>query len=145
MYNNKRFITFIIISAPIILLGILQILPTFDDWTTLSAPNRDPNFLQYFLPYGMTWRPGDALIGYVNGLSPKFFPTLNHILVFTSHIGSMIMVYLIIQKLGFKPISRNIATIFFYISPCVLGNILSCDATNQSFAHFFGILSAILC
>lgn len=73
MYNNKRFITFIIISAPIILLGILQILPTFDDWTTLSAPNRDPNFLQYFLPYGMTWRPGDALIGYVNGLSPKFF------------------------------------------------------------------------
>ena len=67
MYNNKRFITFIIISAPIILLGILQILPTFDDWTTLSAPNRDPNFLQYFLPYGMTWRPGDALIGYVNG------------------------------------------------------------------------------
>lgn len=144
MYNNKRFITFIIISAPIILLGILQILPTFDDWTTLSAPNRDSNFLQYFLPYGMTWRPGDALIGYVNGLSPKLFPTLNHILVFTSHIGSMIMVYLITQKLEFKPISRNIATIFFYISPCVLGNILSCDATNQSFAHFFGILSVYL-
>lgn len=144
MYNNKRTIIFILISAPIILLGILQILPTFDDWTTLSSPNKDPNFLQYFLPYGMTWRPGDALIGYINGLSPRLFPTLNHILVFSSHIGSMILVYLITQKLGFKPIARNIATIFFYISPCVLGNILSCDATNQSLAHLFGILSVYL-
>lgn len=144
MYHNKIIYSFIIISIPIILIGILQILPTFDDWTTLSAPNRDPDFAQYFLPYGMTWRPGDALIGYINGLSPKLFPTLNHILIFLSHLGSTVLVYLITKKLKLRVEARSIATLFFYISPCVLGNILSCDATNQSFAHLFGILAVYL-
>lgn len=144
MYKEKSIFAFIFISIPIILMGILQILPTFDDWTTLSAPNKDPEFVQYFLPYGMTWRPGDALIGYINGLSPKLFPSLNHILIFLTHLGSTACVYLITKKLELKQTARSIATLFFYISPCVLGNILSCDATNQSFAHFFGFLSVYL-
>lgn len=140
MYNSRNIFTFIGISMPIILIGILQILPTFDDWTTLSCPNRDPHFIQYFLPYGMTWRPGDALLGYINGIHPKLFPSLNHILILFTHLGSTILLYYIAKKLEIQQFATNIATLFFYISPCVLGNILSCDATNQSFAHFFGFL-----
>lgn len=140
MYNSKNIFTFIGISMPIILIGILQILPTFDDWTTLSCPNRDPHFIQYFLPYGMTWRPGDALLGYINGIHPKLFPSLNHILILFTHLGSTILLYFIAKKLKIQQFATNIAALFFYISPCVLGNILSCDATNQSFAHFFGFL-----
>lgn len=143
-YNIKYFTLAFFISIPIILWAILQILPTFDDWTTLSAPNRDPNFIQYFLPYGMTWRPGDALFGYINGISYKLFPKLNHILVFAAHIGSTLLVYKITKILCFRINASIIATLFFYISPCVLGNILSCDATNQSFAHFWGILAVYL-
>ena len=141
MYNNRNIFTFIGISMPIILIAILQIFPTFDDWTTLSCPNRDSHFIQYFLPYGMTWRPGDALIGYINGIHPKLFPSLNHILILFTHLGSTILLYFIAKKLEIQQFAINIATLFFYISPCVLGNILSCDATNQSFAHFFGLLS----
>ena len=144
MYKKNISLIFIVISMPFVLASMLQILPTFDDWTTLSSPNRDADFIQYFLPYGMTWRPGDALLGYINGINPIFFPSLNHILIFLTHIGSTILVYLITNTLKFKNIAIHIATVFFYISPCVLGNLLSCDATNQSFAHFFGFLSVYL-
>lgn len=143
--NSRNYtILSIIISVPIILWAILQILPTFDDWTTLSAPNRDPDFIQYFLPYGMTWRPGDALFGYINGISPSLFPALNHIFIFMAHLGSTLLVYKITRQLYFNQIAVNMATMFFYISPCILGNILSCDATNQSFSHLFGFLAVYL-
>ena len=144
MYKKNPLLLGIIVSIPFVLAAILQILPTFDDWTTLSSPNRDADFIQYFLPYGMTWRPGDALIGYINGISPKLFPTLSHILVFLTHLGSTLLVYKILKTLKFNDMAIGIATLFFYISPCVLGNILSCDATNQSFAHFFGMLAVYL-
>ena len=134
----------IIVSIPIVLAAILQIRPTFDDWTTLSSPNRDADFMQYFLPFGMTWRPGDALIGYINGINSSLFPLLSHILVFLTHLGSTLWVYKILKTLQFRSLAISIATLFFYISPCVLGNILSCDATNQSFAHFFGLLAVCL-
>lgn len=88
----------------------------------------------------MTWRPGDALLGYINGIHPKLFPSLNHILILFTHLGSTILLFLIAKKLEIQQIAINIATLFFFISPCVLGNLLSCDATNQSFAHFFGFL-----
>ena len=144
MYKRNPLYTFIAVSIPVILAAIWQIRPTFDDWTTLSSPNRDADFIQYFLPFGMTWRPGDALIGYINGISPKLFPGLNHLIVFFTHLGSTILVYKITKYLQFKPLAINIATLFFYISPCVLGNILSCDATNQSSAHLFGLLAVYL-
>ena len=43
----------------------LDVMPTYDDWYTLSSPNRDPDWLKFFLPYGSVWRPIDALMGYV--------------------------------------------------------------------------------
>lgn len=42
--NRNLYIVSIIISIPFILWAILQILPTFDDWTTLSLPNYDPDY-----------------------------------------------------------------------------------------------------
>ena len=61
----------IIISIPIMLIAILRILPTFDDWTTLSSPNFDNNIFKYVIPYGTTWRPFDALMGYINAINYK--------------------------------------------------------------------------
>lgn len=50
MIRKNPYILSIIISIPFILWAILQILPTFDDWTTLSMPNYEPNYLTYILP-----------------------------------------------------------------------------------------------
>ena len=139
--KNNFAIYFVFISIPFVLLAILQILPTFDDWTTLSMPNYDPNYLTYILPFGMTWRPGDAIWGYINAINYKLYPTLNHIMILIAHIGSTVLVFYTTKELNFSTIARNIATLFFYICPCVLGTILSCDALNQSYSHFWGILA----
>lgn len=142
--NRNLYIVSIIISIPFILWAILQILPTFDDWTTLSLPNYDPNYLLYILPFGMTWRPGDAIWGYINAIDYQLYPALNHVMIFIAHICSTLVIYKLTKVLDFKIVARNIATTFFYLSPCVLGTILSCDALNQSYSHLWGILSVFL-
>lgn len=144
MKNKNPYILGIIASAPIFLWAIILILPTFDDWTTLSLPNYEPNYLTYILPFGMTWRPFDAIMGYVNAIDYHLYPALNHILIFLAHLGSTFILYKLTKVLGFKQIARNIATLFFYLSPCTMGTILSCDALNQSYSHLWGILSVFL-
>ena len=144
MTNKNLYIISIFISAPIVLWAILQILPTFDDWTTLSLPNYDPNYSLYLLPYGMTWRPGDAIWGYINAIDYHLYPTLNHIMILLAHLCSTFIIYKITKVLGFKTLSRNITTLFFYLSPCTLGTVLSCDALNQSYSHLWGILAVYL-
>ena len=57
MNKKNPYILSIITSIPFILWAILQILPTFDDWTTLSMPNYDPNYLTYILLYLIVARP----------------------------------------------------------------------------------------
>ena len=57
--NRNLYIVSIIISIPFILWAILQILPTFDDWTTLSLPNYDPDYLLYILPGAQAMLFGD--------------------------------------------------------------------------------------
>ena len=144
MIRKNPYILSIIISIPFILWAILQILPTFDDWTTLSMPNYEPDYLTYILPFGVTWRPFDAIMGYINAIDYHLYPSLNHALILIAHIGSTIIIYKLTKLLDFKEIVCNIATLFFYISPCTLGTILSCDALNQSYSHLWGILSVLL-
>ena len=144
MIKKNPYILSIIISIPFILWAILKILPTFDDWTTLSMPNYDPNYLTYILPFGVTWRHFDAIMGYVNAIDYHLYPSLNHILILIAHTGSTFIIYKLTKIIGFKEINSNIATLFFYISPCTLGTILSCDALNQSYSHLWGILSVLL-
>ena len=139
--SKNPYLISIILSIPFVLWAILQILPTFDDWTTLSLPNYDSNYFLYLLPLGMTWRPGDAIFGYINAIDYHLYPTLNHIMILAAHIGSTYVIYKLTQILNFKDIGRNITTVFFYLSPCTLGTILSCDALNQSYSHLWGILS----
>ena len=91
--NRNLYIVSIIISIPFILWAILQILPTFDDWTTLSLPNYDPEYLLYILPFGMTWRPGDAIWGYINAIDYQLYPALNHVMIFIAHICSTLIIY----------------------------------------------------
>ena len=144
MRNKNPYILGIIISAPFILWAILLILPTFDDWTTLSMPNYALDYQTYIFPLGMTWRPFDAIMGYVNAIDYHLYPTLNHVLIFMAHMGSTFVIYKLTEVLEFNKTSRNIATLFFYISPCTMGTILSCDALNQSYSHLWGILSVFL-
>lgn len=144
MAKKNPYILGILASIPIFLWAILQILPTFDDWTTLSLPNYDPNFFLYAMPLGMTWRPGDAIFGYINAIDYHLYPSLNHVMIFLAHLGSTYVLYRITKVLGFKALARNIATLFFYISPCTMGTILSCDALNQSYSHLWGILAVYL-
>ena len=132
----------IVLTAPFILWGKLLILPTFDDWATLSSPNTDADFLQFFLPYGSSWRPFDALIGYVySWIGPQWFPTLSHLLIFAAHAGSTFMVFRLSQLLGFSRLAQAVATVFFWLSPCTLATVFACDSLNQSYSQFWGLMA----
>jgi len=135
----------VFLTAPFILWGKLLILPTFDDWTTLSSPNLDPQWQQYFLPYGSSWRPFDTAIGYVySWIGPQWFPTLSHLLIFMAHAGSTVLVYKLCSVLRFSRLAGSVATVFFWLSPCTLATVFACDSLNQSFSHFWGLMAIYL-
>lgn len=129
------------IAAVALLAAALLIKPTFDDLTTLSSPNNDPDFLHYLLPMGSTWRPLDSVMGYINIIDYRLFPTLSHIEIWATHLGSTMMVWLICKQLRMELLPRTIATAFFFFSPCTLATTLSCDGTNQSSCHLMGMLA----
>lgn len=134
---------FILITMPLMLYGKLLILPTFDDWCTLSSPNYDPDFIKYIMPYGYIWRPFDAIMGYIVAIDHKLFPKLNHVVIFIGHISNVLLVYNICKILRIGKLAKNIATIYFYLSPCMLATVFSCDSLNQTYSQFWG-LAAIL-
>lgn len=141
--NKYPAFALIFMTMPFMLYGKLLILPTFDDWCTLSSPNYDPDFIKYIMPYGYIWRPFDAIMGYIVALDYKLFPKLNHIVIFIGHIVNVIFVYKICEKLYMSKLAKNIATIYFYLSPCMLATFFSCDSLNQTYSQFWG-LAAIL-
>lgn len=129
----------IAVPVMVMLCAAMAVMPTFDDWTTLVSPNRDPDFLKYFLPFGPTWRPFDAIMGYVNGIDSRLYPALNHLLVVTAHTLSAWLVWLVLREGGVKRTARGVATAFFFLSPCMLATVLSVDALGQSYSHLFGM------
>jgi len=129
------------VGAVALLAAALMIKPTFDDFTTLSSPNYDPDFLRYLFPFSSTWRPLDAIMGYINAIDYRLFPALNHIEIWTAHLVSTLLVYVICRQLNIGILARSIATAFFFFSPCTLATTLSCDGTNQSTCHLMGMLS----
>lgn len=132
MTRNEKIVAYIILfTSPIILYGLMLLLPVFDDWTYLTYPNTDPDFTKYFLPYGSYWRPFDALFGYAVALSPGLFPSLNHVFVFIGHITSTFLIWKLAKILHFSPTSRIITSLFYYISPAVLGAVTGIDTLNQ--------------
>lgn len=131
----------VLLLSPFMLWAVILILPTYDDWSSLSSPNFDHHFMKYFLPYGSVWRPFDAAIGYITAFNYHLFPALNHICVVVGHILSTFVVYKLCGKLRFNLSATFIATIFFFLSPCMLGTVLSVDGLNQTYAHLWGLLS----
>lgn len=133
----------ILITIPFMLCGKMMILPTFDDWCYMTSPNYDQDFIKYIMPYGYFWRPFDAIMGYILALDYRMFPKLNHIIIFAGHISNVFFVYKICDKLSLGKAAKNIATIYFYLSPCMLATVFSCDSLNQTYSQFWG-LAAIL-
>lgn len=141
MKYHRLFYLFILITAPFLLWGILNILPTYDDWNTLSSPNFDSDWTKYFLPIGSFWRPFDAAFGYISAKDYTLFPNLNHFCIFIGHLINTFLIYRITHLLKFNILARSIATTLFYLSPCTLATILACDSLNQTYSQLWGLLS----
>jgi len=149
--NIKEIITnyyawiIILLFLPFILWGIILILPTFDDWTSLIAPSNEPFFIkERFLFYGYHWRPFDSIFGWIVGRNPKLlFPTLNHICVIIGHIGCTFLLFKLTKIFKFNQLARNISILFFFFTPAMLATVLAVDGLNQTYANFWGLLATI--
>lgn len=130
----------ILLLSPAILYAIVLLLPTFDDWTYYTAPSFDGLFNYRLLPNSSYWRPFDAAFGWLLGLDHRMFPALNHIVVYAAHVGVTVLVYRLATAMGLCKTARNIGTVFFFISPAMLGTVYGVDALNQACSHFFGLL-----
>ena len=135
----------ILLLMPFMLWGIILILPTFDDWTSLIAPSNEPLFIkERFLFYGYHWRPFDSIFGWIVGRNPKvLFPMLNHICVVIGHLGCTLFIYKLTEIFKFNPSARNISLLFFFFTPAMLATVLAVDGLNQTYANFWGLLATI--
>lgn len=120
----------------------LEVMPTYDDWYTLSSPNYDPSWQKFFLPYGSVWRPIDALMGYVSHDALQF-PFYNHIITNIAHLLSTLMVYGLARRIFIRHAAIAFATVVFCISPCMLATVFACDAINQSLSLMFGLAATL--
>lgn len=119
--------------------AVFQLLPTFDDWTYLASPYFG-RLADVLVPAGDYWRPFDAVIGYVLGLRPEWFPALNHIIVLTGHVVCTFLIFAICGQLHFGRLAQNVGTLFYYLSPGMLGTVLSVDSINQTYSALWGLL-----
>lgn len=131
------------VSVPLFAWAVCLILPTYDDWTTLSAPNYTSHHLRFVLPYGVVWRPWDAIMGFLLTVNHRAFPVANHLVIFAGHVISTILIYKVCRKLDFDKSSTTVATLFFYLSPAMLGTLLSCDSMNQTYSQLWGIAALL--
>lgn len=122
--------------TPILLYAVLPILPTHDDWTSLTAPDFSSFFTkEHFFFYGYHWRPFDTWIGYIAGRNPQvLWPTFNHILVVLGHLLCSLALYRLLTVLKIKEVAKNMATFLFFITPSVMATVTAIDSQNQVFA-----------
>lgn len=139
-------LTYIVIASPFLLYAIILLLPTFDDWTYYTNPYHDfgDSFINRLLPDYSYWRPWDALFGYILSLAPALFPTLNHVVVYLAHLVSTFIIYRLAANFGFNTLGRNIATIFFFASPAMLGTVLGIDSLNQAYSQMWGLAATLV-
>lgn len=136
--QKKAIIISFFISLPVILYLLCLILPTFDDWTYLTAPYfGNPLSADRILPWCGYWRPFDALIGSILGLDFHLFPSLNHALILLAHTISTCLIYRITNK-------HILPAAFFFLSPAMLGTVLDIDSVNQAYATCWGLISLLL-
>lgn len=128
-----------LLTAPAVVYALTLLRPTFDDWTYTTYPNTDPDFWKYILPYGDYWRPFDGAFGYVLAMGDRWFPTLNHLCIYLGHALSTLWVWLIARRLEFHPEARLTAATIHYVSPAILGTLLTIDSLNQVYASCWGL------
>ncbi|MGI6243719.1 MAG: hypothetical protein ACOYJK_09355 [Prevotella sp.] len=138
---EKILLLLIIIISPFVIYALTKLLPTFDDWTYLTYPNEDPDFLKFILPYGNYWRPLDAIFGYVVAIDLDLFPALNHIVIYLGHFLGAMMIYVISRQLHFSRFPATIGAVFYFISPAMLGAVLGIDSINQIYSATFGLVA----
>lgn len=141
MNNGIRHInslTAIFLLSPFILYFLLMLMPVSDDWTYYTKPIFDA-FPTGFIPEGSYWRPFDAAFGKLLSLQPAWFPALNHVCVYAGHLGCCVLIYHIALRLGFTHSAANVTTLYFFISPAVLGTVLGIDSLNQVYSQFWGL------
>ena len=139
----KKYCSIIIIGCilPFVILGVCEILPTFDDYVTLQSPQFTSPLSKKLLPYDSFWRPWDYLFGCLLGWNIVLFPTLNHVVIILGHTANAVLVFAICRKLNICIIATNVATTFFFFSPASLGATLACDGLNQTYAQFWGLIA----
>lgn len=142
---NPFFITILALS-PFIIYWLTLLLPTFDDWGYFTTPDYDygEHFYERLIPRYTYWRPWDGIFGYFLSLKPALFPSLNHIAVYIAHLGGTYFVYKISQELKFNRFACNIAALYFFMSPAMLGTVLGIDSINQAYSSFWGLLATLI-
>lgn len=121
-------------------LVVSRMLPTGDDIGYITTP--DPAFgSETFLPWGSWWRPFDALVGLLVRNHPSWFPMLNHVLVWSMHLLSGLLLYqLLKQQFRLSMSASRLGLAFYLLSPAMLGTVFDTDAVNQSGAQLFCLL-----
>ncbi|NPD90838.1 hypothetical protein [Xylanibacter muris] len=147
--KRQRYInplTVILLLSPFIIYALSKLLPISDDWTYFTTPYYDfgEGVYNRIIPQIGYWRPFDGLFGYVLSLNDSLFPTLNHIAVYSGHLGGTILVYHLARILGLKRSSGYMASIFFFISPGMLGTVLGIDSMNQVYSQLWGLTATWL-
>ena len=144
--GNHWSIVTIIFLTPILLYAVLHILPTHDDWASTTRPDFNPFFIkEHFLFYGYHWRPFDTWIGYIAGRNPQLlWPAFNHILVVIGHVFCSLAIYRLLTVLKFSKTARNIAALFFFISPATMATVTAVDSQNQVFALTCDMIAFLL-
>ncbi len=139
--KNHYSLLVIAVSLPFILWYVCDILPTFDDFTSMQSPwwtqIADPG---YIMP-DFFRRPFDFIYGSLVGSFPALFPTLNHVAIILGHTANTVLVFCLCRRLQLWTSATNMATLFFFFSPATLGATLACDGLNQTYAQLWGLLS----
>lgn len=141
--QEKAALAAMLLTAPVVAYALTLLKPTFDDWTYTTYPNTDPAYWKYLLPYGDYWRPFDGAFGYVVALGDHLFPALNHLCIYLGHLLATLLVWLVARQLRFTPAARLTAATLHYVSPAILGTLMTLDSLNQVYASCWG-LAALL-